>query len=48
MNLLENKARERGTVLIISHHDLKDWCRQVQTITMHKGQATSEGVLDYV
>lgn len=48
MNLLENKARERGTVLIISHHDLKDWVRQVQTITMNKGQATSEGVLDHV
>lgn len=46
MNVLENKARERGTVLVISHHDLKDWVRQVQTVTMEKGKALTEGVLD--
>lgn len=32
MVLLERKGRERGTVLIISHSDLKDWCDNVTTV----------------
>lgn len=33
MTILERRARERGTVLIISHSDLKDWCDEVTTVT---------------
>lgn len=33
MTLLERKAREHGTVLLISHSDLKDWCDNVTTVT---------------
>jgi DNA repair exonuclease SbcCD ATPase subunit len=37
MGILEEKARERGTVLIVSHADLKDWCRQVITVRKRGG-----------
>lgn len=33
MNILEEKARERGSVFVISHSDLKDWCPQVLVVT---------------
>ena len=33
MTIFERKARERGTVLLISHSDLKDWCDNVTTVT---------------
>ena len=45
MGLLEMKARERGTVLIVSHHDLKDWVRDTVTVTMKDKVAKVEGVL---
>lgn len=32
MSILDKKARERGTVLVISHSDLKDWCDEVTTV----------------
>jgi DNA repair exonuclease SbcCD ATPase subunit len=32
MNILEEKARERGSVFIISHADLKDWIRTTITV----------------
>lgn len=43
MTVLERKARERGTVLVISHNDLKDSIDQ--TITVHKkgGQSYVSG-----
>lgn len=40
MSILEEKARERGTVLIISHGDLKDWIREVITIRKSGGKST--------
>lgn len=43
MTLLEMKAREKGTVLIVSHHDLADWCRDIVTVTMKGKIATVEG-----
>lgn len=43
MTLLEHKARERGTVVVISHTDLKDWCREVMTVTMKNGEASVSG-----
>lgn len=45
MSLLEMKAREKGTVLIVSHLDLGDWVRDTVTVTMEGKQATVEGVL---
>lgn len=32
MTILERRARERGTVIVISHSDLKDWCDNVTTV----------------
>lgn len=32
MGLLERKARERGTVIVISHSDIRDWCDEVTTV----------------
>jgi hypothetical protein len=33
MVVLERKTRERGTVLVISHSNLKDWVDEVTTVT---------------
>lgn len=40
MGVLEDKARERGTVLVISHSDLKDWIRQEMTVVKDRGYST--------
>jgi DNA repair exonuclease SbcCD ATPase subunit len=40
MGVLEEKARERGTVLVISHNDIKDFCRQEIRVTKQNGRAT--------
>ena len=45
MGLLEAKAREKGTVLVVSHLDMGDWIRDVATVRMKDKQATVEGVL---
>lgn len=45
MQILEGKARERGTVLVVSHSDLKDWIRDVVTV-VKKGPTST--VLDGV
>lgn len=45
MSVLEAKARERGTVLIISHNDIADWAKSHTTVTMKGGKATVDGVL---
>lgn len=45
MTILEEKGREKGTVLIISHNSMKDWCRQTATVTMEKGRSSISGVL---
>lgn len=43
MVILERKARERGTVLVISHNELKDWCDNVLTVVKTgKGQSRIE------
>lgn len=43
MGILEEKARERGTVLVVSHSDLTDWIRQVTTVTKSGGFSTVSG-----
>lgn len=48
MTILERKARERGTVLIISHNDLADWCDQITTVRKKDGYSTVEGSLSCV
>ena len=45
MTLLERKARDRGTVLVISHNSLADWCDQIVTVTKAGGKATVSGAV---
>lgn len=45
MAVLEEKARERGTVLVISHNSLSDWIRDVVTVEKSEGQSVVRGVL---
>lgn len=45
MGVLEMKAKERGTVLVISHGDLTDWIRQVVTVTKSGGYSSASGAL---
>ena len=46
MTILERKARERGTVLIISHNELKDWCDSVLDVILDTdGYSRFEGAL---
>lgn len=46
MTILERKARERGTVLIVSHNDLRDWIDNVCTVTKHPDEvSTIDGAL---
>lgn len=46
MGIFERKAREKGTVLIISHNELSDWIDSVATITKSDGYSTVAGALD--
>lgn len=43
MTILHSKAKERGTVLIISHTNLRDWCSNVITVTKENGKSVIEG-----
>lgn len=43
MTMLERKARERGTVLIISHNSLSDWCSNIITVTKSGGYSKVDG-----
>lgn len=45
MGVLERKARERGTVLVVSHAELRDWIDNVVTVTKRGGYSTVDGVL---
>lgn len=45
MGILDRKARERGTVLVISHNSLSDWVDNVTTVTKRGGTSTIEGSL---
>lgn len=40
MNILDEKAKERGSVFIISHRDLKDWISQILTVEKENGVTT--------
>ena len=43
MGVLDRKARERGTVLVISHNSLRDWIDTVVTVTKESGITTVSG-----
>jgi DNA repair exonuclease SbcCD ATPase subunit len=45
MTILFEKAKEKGTVLLISHNSLRDWCDEVTTVRKEKGVSTIEGAL---
>lgn len=45
MGVLDRKARERGTVLVVSHAELRDWIDNVVTVTKRGGTSVIEGVL---
>ena len=45
MVVLEEKAREKGTVLVISHNSLRDWIRETTVVTMEGGKSTVSGAL---
>lgn len=45
MVILERRARERGTVLIISHNSLSDWCDNITTVRKSGGSSVLEGAL---
>jgi DNA repair exonuclease SbcCD ATPase subunit len=45
MSILNDKAKEKGTVLVISHNSLTDWIDNVSTITKNEGYSTVEGAL---
>lgn len=40
MGILEDKARAVGTVLLVSHNDLADWCRSQVTMVKKGGVST--------
>ncbi|SXL22567.1 AAA family ATPase [Klebsiella pneumoniae] len=39
MDILEAKARERGTVMIISHKEMKSWFRETITVEVKEGRS---------
>ena len=45
MGILDEKARDRGTVLVISHNSLTDWIRDHAIVTKSGGLATVTGAL---
>ncbi|MBE0438100.1 MAG: AAA family ATPase [Methylomicrobium sp.] len=45
MTVLEDKAKEKGTVLIISHNSLENWCKNVNTVIKESGFSRLEGDL---
>lgn len=46
MSILNDKAKEKGTVLVISHNSLTDWIDQVSTVTKKDGYSEVEGALN--
>ncbi|MFW6855279.1 AAA family ATPase [Burkholderia gladioli] len=43
MDMLHKKARERGTVVVVSHNSLSDWIDNVITVTRKDGVGTVSG-----
>jgi DNA repair exonuclease SbcCD ATPase subunit len=47
MGILDKKAKERGTVLVISHNSLSDWIDDVVTVTKTSGVSAVSGMTGY-
>lgn len=45
MVIMERRARERGTVILISHNSLSDWCDNVTVVRKSGGFSVVEGAL---
>ena len=45
MSVLEEKARERGSVLVISHNELRDWIRETVIVKHKGGESTLHGTI---
>lgn len=45
MAVFERKARERGTVIVISHNDIRDWIDEVTIVRKQGGVSIVEGSL---
>lgn len=45
MAILEKKAREKGTVIVISHNELRDWIDDVTVVRKSGGVSTVSGAL---
>jgi len=45
MSIMDESARNRGTVLVISHNELSDWIRDAVIVTKENGVSTIEGAL---
>jgi DNA repair exonuclease SbcCD ATPase subunit len=45
MTILEKKAREKGTLIMISHNSLADWCDQISIVRKSGGISSLEGAL---
>lgn len=43
MSILEEKAGDRGTVLVVSHNELSDWCSRHITVVKEGGKSHIEG-----
>lgn len=48
MGVLDKKAKERGTVLVVSHNALSDWIDNVVTVKKMGGMATVDGAVSNV
>lgn len=46
MGILDRKSRERGTVIVVSHAELRDWIDDVAVVTKRGGFSTVEGALN--
>lgn len=45
MGILDEKAKTKGTALVISHNSLSDWIRQSVTVVKENGYSTLKGTL---
>ena len=45
MGILDQKSKEKGTVLVISHNSLSDWIRDVVTVVKENDMSRVTGVL---
>ena len=47
MGVMQEKAANSGTVIVISHNDLTDWISETSTVIKEGGYARIEGALSH-